>query len=356
MRQMIASLQTMNQIAEQRNYLLESKIGQLLSETSSLKGIVAAFTGNGLMFPSSQPPNQPDPNSSPFQLDPTLFPNSQSWLIDDLGLGESSSFNNVDFPLFSNKKPSSVSTGSPESFTESTKSDASTLYELLDMPESSSLNITSLYGPFDVGDSREEIKAVPSLRTFEKPDHIFDLIMAQADASCPKVVRMYSLQITGFKFKILDACTVLDKTRVIEIIETFKDKNSKRTAHLYIDVSTEREPIGPKAEAIIQPQLLPVRDAMKSIPSLSTGADDLMDELLGNFSIKCTMKEFEQPPKNDEKCDMFANYLGLHVKLRNLCKTKEERAALMLNMEIARGLNHDLVNYWLEKAIKMESE
>ncbi|KAJ3242288.1 hypothetical protein HDU81_005040 [Chytriomyces hyalinus] len=334
---LVEDLRAKNAVSEARNRLLEEKVGQLSNQCSNLRLLVATFTGNGIISTETSPvPPLSDfiPDPSAFSLDPILFPQINSWASETSPeLSPPSLDNSVFIPhLF--RSSSSLQ-----------DSKNSSLSEILSKSLENEANFTSLFGPWEVNEYKEALAAIPALQSIDQPQRLLDILMARSIAIDPVIIRKLGLYSFIMKNELIDTCTsIVDKQKVIDIMETFKEKNANRMAHLAgLDTYLTIRELPSPTPVTVLPQLKPVRDAIMSIPSL-TGADEWVDELCGQFSTQCSVPA---TPSDD----MFFKYYYSLLFLRKMCSSKEDKTKLMVNAEIVREFNKTAIDEWLKNAI-----
>ncbi|KAJ3266841.1 hypothetical protein HDU77_009301 [Chytriomyces hyalinus] len=201
-----------------------------------------------------------------------------------------------------------------------------------------------LYGPFDIDETRKQLVLLPSLADSKHVDEMLGLFVTQSHFTDKKTIKNMYKRIIAAKYKMLDSCSLLDKQKVIEIIEQFKNKNRKHLSHLRLNAIHERRNSAVHLTAGINTevaaQLVPFRDSVTSIPSLK-GAKQLVDELCSQFTSHLTCSR-------EEREDKFFALFELSSKLQGLCTTEEDRTKFMLCMEMFRQANRRVMDELLK--------
>ncbi|KAJ3242717.1 hypothetical protein HDU78_001207 [Chytriomyces hyalinus] len=338
LQRLVDDLRAKNAVSEARNRLLEEKVGQLSNQCSNLRLLVATFTGNGIISTEASPvPPLSDliPESSVFSLDPILFPQLNSWASEASPELSSPNLDSNVFITHLFRSSSSLQ-----------NSENSSLSEMLSKSLENAANFQSLFGPWEVDEYKQALAEIPVLQSIDQPQRLLDVLMARSTAIDPSIIRRLGLYSIALKNELLDKCTsIVDKQKVIDILETFKEKNAKRMAHLagldsYLPTGQQHSP----SQVAVLPQLKPVRDAIMSIPSL-TGADEWVDELCGQFASKCSV------PATPSHDDIYFKYYYSLLILRKMCASKEDKTKLMVNAEIVREFNKTAIDEWLRNAM-----
>ncbi|KAJ3242291.1 DNA-binding transcription factor yap1 [Chytriomyces hyalinus] len=212
---------------------------------------------------------------------------------------------------------------------------------------------SEMYGPFMMESTRTKLKALPSLKNSKYVDDVLQSFVTAANFTDPKMVKKHLMRVVVTKNKLLDACSLMDRQTVIEVIEAFKAMNRLHISHMYMLSSLEikgehvKAPIQymqldiSEVPAIMRPFLL----AVKQIPSLMDAeSQDLMDGLchLVLTQMNCT---------NDaDREDSFFKMLDLSRRLQQNCATAEDRSKYMLATELVREGKKKFMDDWMKDA------
>ncbi|KAJ3265955.1 hypothetical protein HDU77_003045 [Chytriomyces hyalinus] len=214
---------------------------------------------------------------------------------------------------------------------------------------------SEMYGPFMMESTRTKLKALPSLKNSKYVDDVLQSFVTAANFTDPKMVKKHLMRIVVTKNKLLDACSLMDRQTVIEVIESFKAMNRLHISHMYMLSSLEikgehvKAPIQymqldiSEVPAIMRPFLL----ALKQIPSLMDAESlDLIDGLchLVLTQMNCT---------NDaDREDSFFKMLDLSRRLQQNCATAEDRSKymVMLATELVREGKKKFMDDWMKDA------
>ncbi|KAJ3066546.1 hypothetical protein HDU99_003820, partial [Rhizoclosmatium hyalinum] len=154
---------------------------------------------------------------------------------------------------------------------------------------------TDLYGPPECEFARIALKSIPSLANCRHVDELFDAFILQSNSRDKELIKKYGLKTMGLRGKILDACSVMDRQKVIELIVIFLERNKnhvlyrnsmfEEAAKSSNGASSSSTANGGSASNNTMKVDIPqeskrFRNALVSIPSLSTmEASALVDEL-----------------------------------------------------------------------------
>ncbi|KAI8837155.1 hypothetical protein BJ741DRAFT_708120 [Chytriomyces cf. hyalinus JEL632] len=218
---------------------------------------------------------------------------------------------------------------------------------------------SEMYGPFMMESTRTKLKALPSLKNSKYVDDVLQSFVTAANFTDPKMVKKHLMRIVVTKNKLLDACSLMDRQTVIEVIESFKAMNRLHISHMYMLSSLEikgehvKAPIQymqldiSEVPAIMRPFLL----ALKQIPSLMDAESlDLIDGLchLVLTQMNCT---------NDaDREDSFFKMLDLSRRLQQNCATAEDRSKYMVMAYLFREGNTSSVNLLQQLATELVRE
>ncbi|KAJ3101572.1 hypothetical protein HK100_004518 [Physocladia obscura] len=206
---------------------------------------------------------------------------------------------------------------------------------------------TTLNGPLDIEYSRNQLRAIPALAESPLVDKFFDCVKAQVDCVDSKFLRKHILHTLNLSSTILDACGIVDRQKVYEIMIDFKLRNKNH--NIYInqivgntslvcsdqDLVIEQVRIDPKLSG----HALWFRESLTAINSLKD-ADQLIDDLRDTFdSISI----------GDCAEERFFKVLELSNTLKEMCKTEEEQKQFMIVTEIARYHNRGHVETVFKK-------
>ncbi|KAJ3032141.1 UNVERIFIED_CONTAM: DNA helicase rad5 [Siphonaria sp. JEL0065] len=193
---------------------------------------------------------------------------------------------------------------------------------------------TALFGPPECEFARIALKSIPSLSGCKHVDEIFDLFTLQSNSIDKDLIKMCGLKSMALRGKILDACSVVDRQKVIELIVIFLERNRNHVLYRnsLFEESAKSEPapiplsLDPHRE--IPEESKRFRAALVSIPSLSTPeASILVDELcisIWSDNVKGKGKE------------KLLKIFAIGKKLEKLCANVQDRTKYSLVTETFR--------------------
>ncbi|KAJ3062007.1 hypothetical protein HDU98_002077, partial [Podochytrium sp. JEL0797] len=197
---------------------------------------------------------------------------------------------------------------------------------LLDLLSSPSLQAIML----DVEVLRVELNALPSLHNSPHIDGLIRLRLEfETFRNDPPKQRLQFLQFENTKFKILDACTLLERKRVIELIQGFRfmhaavvpaviDHFNASTCHIACEHRCD----------------LSFAEDIKRIPSLR-GAWSLIDQLME----ETTSWKGHTGPRTQQETQDFLLRLNEHARgLARLCSW-DDLIQFYMSLEVARTKN-----------------
>ncbi|KAJ3068060.1 hypothetical protein HDU98_008784 [Podochytrium sp. JEL0797] len=130
---------------------------------------------------------------------------------------------------------------------------------------------------------------------------------------------------------MLNACTLLDRQRVIGVLEEAKQFNMPHhdfAVNCFVSTSEANQRIVPSAYRV-ESIALSVSELLNKIEALS-GAKELIEEM-ADICADSKMHDYES--------NCFVRFLQVRNQLQSLCKTTEDRHQLMLAMEVGRASN-----------------
>ncbi|KAJ3031631.1 UNVERIFIED_CONTAM: hypothetical protein HDU68_001711 [Siphonaria sp. JEL0065] len=202
-----------------------------------------------------------------------------------------------------------------------------------------------LYGPVDCEHTRQALNSLPSIKDNPNIDAMIDLFILQASTVDTKLCIKYLVGIITTRYKLLDACTLLDRHQALEIMDDFKQRNNNHSFNIYQFLATKKPGITTTIsykQAMIQlanPRIKPFRDALVSIPSLS-GAETVIDELCLLF-WSCTSLQRDRE-------DRLLQLVLVARKLEHMCIGEEDRTKFHIATEIGREGNRSRMDELLD--------
>ncbi|KAJ3027354.1 UNVERIFIED_CONTAM: hypothetical protein HDU68_003976 [Siphonaria sp. JEL0065] len=206
---------------------LESKVTELTHENQALKSILASFQApflqsfvGGLSMNSSMDVDIAGSNGSPSDF-------GQEWndLINGAGSGSIGS--------------GSVQTGGPsttETPPASTAASATPQIQqqqqpLHQIPDTSPMSATELYGPPETEFARIACNSIPSIKGNKLIDELFDIFTVVSSCCDIHRIRKHMIRMLRIRGKLLDQCAVMDRQKVIEIFVMFLERNKRHTEY-----------------------------------------------------------------------------------------------------------------------------
>ncbi|KAJ3242292.1 hypothetical protein HDU81_005044 [Chytriomyces hyalinus] len=213
-----------------------------------------------------------------------------------------------------------------------------------------SLSATEMFGAPVVETTIHKLKSLSSLQNCIYVDRLFDLFVSQASQSSPKHIMLTFVRIMGYFFKVTDSTHASERQQTMKILAEFHENNKLHMDHLFnMGVSSAYaqtadanglEPAMPFTLDSTQEtaQLVAFRNLAMTIPAL-TGSKDTIDELFVMF--------WQRPSNIDPKKSFFRIVTTLK-SLMDKCQSVDERAKLMVLIEIWRSLNKDNMDELVE--------
>ncbi|KAJ3405719.1 hypothetical protein HDU80_000887 [Chytriomyces hyalinus] len=229
--------------------------------------------------------------------------------------------------------------------------------EWRDVQETRRKNAIELFGPLDIEFTRKAMKMLPSLRTCKYVDELLDLFLVQGRCCEPKTIRKYIVKIVQTRYKLMDACSLLDRQAVIEIWEVFSKRNAKH--HEYWNsimnssnpselspVSVASSPGQPSGLENEQARLF--KQSVKAIPSLQDQeTDNIVDELCAIF--------WTTSLKSERELKIF-RMIELSERIMTKCATVEDRTKFIVAAEVARESNRTHMDQLLDHSSGSDSK
>ncbi|KAJ3242293.1 hypothetical protein HDU81_005045 [Chytriomyces hyalinus] len=229
-----------------------------------------------------------------------------------------------------------------------------------DIQETRPKNAIELFGPLDTEFTRKAMKTLPSLKNCKYVDELMDLFLVQGRCSEPKTIRKYILKIVQVRYKLMDACSLLDRQAVIEIWEVFFKRNTKHHVSILMcmrpkfwnsimsDSKKSSSPT-PTISSPSQPQVLEndqarlFKQTVQAIPSLQDQeTDEMVDEL-------CTI--FWTTSLESEREGKMYRIIELSDRIMRKCETAEDRTKFVVAAEVARESNRRHMDQLLDQSL-----
>ncbi|KAJ3265956.1 hypothetical protein HDU77_003046 [Chytriomyces hyalinus] len=220
-----------------------------------------------------------------------------------------------------------------------------------DIQETRPKNAIELFGPLDTEFTRKAMKTLPSLKNCKYVDELMDLFLVQGRCSEPKTIRKYILKIVQVRYKLMDACSLVDRQAVIEIWEVFFKRNTKHHKFWNSIMSDSKKSSSPTPTVTSpsQPQVLEndqarlFKQTVQTIPSLQDQeTDEMVDELCAIFWT--TSLESEREGK-------MYRILELSDRIMRKCVTAEDRTKFVVAAEVARESNRRHMDQLLDHSL-----
>ncbi|KAJ3196219.1 hypothetical protein HDU82_001851, partial [Entophlyctis luteolus] len=214
---------------------------------------------------------------------------------------------------------------------------------------------TELFGPPEVEFARIALKSFPSLKSCRYVDDLFDLFVVQSNCTDKLLIQKYALKSMNLRGKILDACSVIDRQKVIEVIVIFLERNRQHVLFrnsMFEDTQPQKSgssasptstsayapavataSLHPTAAiASLPPDARRYHDSLTSIGSLKANpaARVLIDELI---------ELFWSPNVRGRGKDKLMRIFTVGKTLEKFCADVEDRTRLQLANEMFREGN-----------------
>ncbi|KAJ3063713.1 hypothetical protein HDU98_000492 [Podochytrium sp. JEL0797] len=211
------------------------------------------------------------------------------------------------------------------------------------MPEDPSNE--DLRGPVEIESTRIALKSIPSLKNSSQVDALLDIFVQNSRRKEGRVAKKLILALMRALVVILDACTLLERAKVMEYLVVFSLRNANHMVSMH---QFWTRSLGPSSVLVnIRPldlskpthqRLQQLKETMLHIPSYADSAA-LFDEY-------CTvwMNAFE-----DHNVESFFQMQVVMIKLEQVGETVEDRAALWAACEIARAGNRNEIEEMVNK-------
>ncbi|KAJ3230641.1 hypothetical protein HDU81_004330 [Chytriomyces hyalinus] len=221
--------------------------------------------------------------------------------------------------------------------------------EWRDVQETRRKNAVELFGPLDIDFTRRAMKMLPSLRNCKYVDELFDLFLVQGRCSEPKTIRKYIVKIVQTRYKLMDACSLLDRQAVIEVWEVFSKRNAKHHEYwnsiMNAPNTSELSPTSVvsspgQSTGLENEQARLFKQSVKAIPSLQDQeTDNIVDELCAIF--------WTTSLKSERELKIF-RMIELSERIMTKCATVEDRTKFIVAAEVARESNRTHMDQLLD--------
>ncbi|KAJ3046700.1 hypothetical protein HDU99_009705, partial [Rhizoclosmatium hyalinum] len=179
-----------------------------------------------------------------------------------------------------------------------------------------------VYGPPDIDYAWKDLKSLESLKDNIYVDmtsfltHHFTSPQQQVHCTDRTLLKNSIIKAAAAKYKILNGCSLLDRSRAMEIMDQVQLHNKQHVNHVYYNSSHMQSlntPVLPTLVRMPAQADAPFKEAIAGIPSLKEAGDDI-----------------------DELCALF----WTQTRLLRVCKDDEDRTKFLLATEIGREINN----------------
>ncbi|KAI9349677.1 hypothetical protein BDR26DRAFT_634247 [Obelidium mucronatum] len=185
---------------------------------------------------------------------------------------------------------------------------------------------------------------------------MFSLFWSQVNCSKRTVLKKSIIKSAAVKYKILNGCSVLDRARVMEILDEVQLRNKLHVNHIYYNSShmptlsgADSMTASPRIPPLVKvpPQAdAPFKEAIAGIPSLTNSSTDI-NELCALFWTQTRVR-------GPEREAIFFKMIDLFAKLLRDCVSEEDRTKFLLATEIGREINNYHVSDMFNSVQSME--
>ncbi|KAJ3293982.1 hypothetical protein HDU79_011655 [Rhizoclosmatium sp. JEL0117] len=142
-----------------------------------------------------------------------------------------------------------------------------------------------VYGPPDIDYAWKDLKSLDSLKDNIYVDMTFQLFLQQVHCTDRTLLKNSIIKAAAAKYKILNGCSLLDRSRAMEIMDQVQLHNKQHVNHVYYNSSHMQSlntPVLPTLVRMPAQADAPFKEAIAGIPSLKEAGDDI-DELCALF-------------------------------------------------------------------------
>ncbi|ORY41725.1 hypothetical protein BCR33DRAFT_718845 [Rhizoclosmatium globosum] len=199
------------------------------------------------------------------------------------------------------------------------------------------LSAEDLYGPMEVEFARVACKALPSLADCVYVDRLFDTFLIQSKSRDKGEIRKLNFRTMYLRGKLLDACSVLDRHKVIETIVLFLHRNRNHILHRDSTFPPD-SPIRPWTTSPLTvpmpAEALRFRDSLYTVvPFQRPENKQLIDEFLSVFWTPTSQR------RGKEKLHRI---MVLGKQLEKLCVELDDMYKINMLIEVIREGNRAL--------------
>ncbi|KAJ3073742.1 hypothetical protein HDU98_000805 [Podochytrium sp. JEL0797] len=218
------------------------------------------------------------------------------------------------------------------------------------------MSSTELYGQPECEFAKIALRSIPSIQDMKEIDEIFDTFTIVSSCVDLNRIRKHMIRMMNCRTKLMDACAVMDRQKVIETLVLFAERNKKHLDHRLTFMKLAAIP-DPTIDALLAnfvetPESKRFRDSLHSIPAFQNPeAADIITRLCVLVWTPC--------PKGKE-VEMFD--LSIKTKkmldsiLRSTNSSLGDRTKMNMAMEIARISQSNFANLVNEMGGSSESE
>ncbi|ORY41669.1 hypothetical protein BCR33DRAFT_718811, partial [Rhizoclosmatium globosum] len=306
--------------AEAPSLMLE--ISSSLNQSSSslpLPTSSSSLLQNPWTFPSNNQHGSPIRTPPPVIAPPPFYQYIGSPNIPVSSLQQSDSFDHQPLPVLISSSTSSEAIKKPVP-------EYGKPYYIPDEPGPVPGKIKSaveVYGPPDIDYAWKDLKSLDSLKDNIYVDMTFRLFLQQVHCTDRTLLKNSIIKAAAAKYKILNGCSLLDRSRAMEIMDQVQLHNKQHVNHVYYN-SSHMQSLNTPADA-------PFKEAIAGIPSLKEAGDDI-DELCALFWTQTRVG------RGEEREAVFFKMIDVFAKLLRVCKDEEDRTKFLLATEIGREL------------------
>ncbi|KAJ3062328.1 hypothetical protein HDU98_001789 [Podochytrium sp. JEL0797] len=203
----------------------------------------------------------------------------------------------------------------------------------------------------DVEVVRNELKAIHSLQNSPHVDELIELRLEVDTMTDPDLRRRQFLRFETSKFKLMDACTILERKSIIKIVELFRSKHPVELMFPSTTPATSlasMKPLRSDPPAVLKTRTdLSLEQELLRIQSLS-GAKELVERFVGEcYSWEGFLRE--RGPR--EAYDFLLGCTHLIRMLANLCDD-DDLIKFYLALEVTRAANKQIWDTLYQEALE----
>ncbi|KAI9349658.1 hypothetical protein BDR26DRAFT_633934 [Obelidium mucronatum] len=223
------------------------------------------------------------------------------------------------------------------------------------------ITATALFGPPVVEKARAELKQLVSLRDCKWVDIYLNSFLKQADCTDNQEIKRHVMKILYARYKILDSCTVIDRFKALEIIETEKKGNRRHLDFMFArarEASEAKRKEKSSSPSLFSPLPLSSHEKLEAQGPLLSSSSSYVDDVFSHRGFKEATRQIPslqtEQAQNLVNClcsvysaqaactdlmkreSMLFDMIELKTKLHDMCRNERDKHSLVLAIEVSR--------------------